>query len=300
MALLVGAWAGGGRDAAAAVRSVELAAPRPFGFFIGDVIRHEVTIAADPGFRVAPASLPQPGPVTYWLDLRAVELEPPDARGGVQRQRVRLEYQTFYAPLEPRALEVPSFTLTLHDGARRTDAVVPAWTFLMSPLREIRPQGDGGPHLRPDVPARPVDLAAWSLAAAGSGTALPALLALVAWHRGWWPFRGRTRRPFVRALRLARLDLQMDGDAAAYRGALLAFHRAFDATAGRRVLADDVPAFLDAAPAFRPLRRDIERFFAASRHAFFATDTDAAVDLLPPRALLAFGRRLTAAEREAA
>ncbi|WP_029009948.1 hypothetical protein [Azospirillum halopraeferens] len=288
--------------AAAGVRSVTLAGPRPFGLFIGDAILLEADIVADPGFRVMTASLPRPGPVTYWLDLRSVAVEDGGVRDGAGHHRVRLEYQTFYAPLEPRALDIPSLTLTLNDGARSAEAVIPAWTFLTSPLRELRSGagGDGGgPYLRPDVPPRPVDGTVGMLAAAGSGTALPLLLALNAWHRGWWPFRARARRPFMRALRVARLDLQMTGDAGAYRAALLAFHRAFDAAAGRRVLGDDVPVLLDAVPAFRPLRADIERFFEASRLAFFGADTAAAIDRLPPAALLALGRRLTAAEREA-
>lgn len=285
---------------AAAVRSVELSGPRPFGFFIGDIIRHEVTITADPGLRVVAASLPQPGPLTYWLELRGVELEDLGDHSGLRRHRLHLEYQTFYAPLEPLALEIPPITLTLQDGAKRAEATVPAWTFLTSPLREIRPQRDEtGTYLRPDAAPRGVPLSGWLMGTGGSGGSALLLLGLIARHRGWWPFRARTKRPFARSVRDLRRGLRDDADMEAYRAALLTLHRAFDATAKRRILADDLPMFLDAAPAFRPLQSDIERFFAASRQAFFRTDGAAAFRLLPPEGLVALGRRLAAAERAA-
>lgn len=286
--------------AAAAVRSVELSAPRPFGVFIGDVIRHEVTITADPGFRLAAASLPRPGPLNYWLDLRGIELEDLGAGGGVRRHRLHLEYQSFYAPLETLALEISAFTLTLQDGDERAEATVPAWKFLTSPLREIRPQrGEAGTYLRPDAVPRSVPLTGWLVATGGSGGSALLLAGLIARHRGWWPFRARARRPFARAVRDLRRSLRNRADEQTYRTALQILHRAFDATAKRRLLSEDLPFFFDTAPTFRPLRSDIERFFAASRQEFFRSDGAAAVRLLPPEALVALGGRLAAAERAA-
>jgi mxaA protein len=52
---------------------------------------------------------------------------------------------------------------------------------------------------------------------------------------------------------------------------MLTLHRAFDATAGRRLLADDLDAFFARFPRFVPLRSEIERFFAASRQMFFGS-----------------------------
>lgn len=292
LALLVAA------PAFAQVHSVELSGPRPFGFLIGDVLRHDIAISADPGFQVVPASLPRAGPLTYWLDLRSAELEDLGVKSGAQRFRLRLDYQTFYAPLQPQALEIPSFSLTLVKGDRRAAAVVPAWTFLMSPLREIMPQSvDGSVYLRPDLLPRPIDLSVPRRVTIASAAATVLLLALLAYHRAWWPFRSRSSRPFAQALRALRGARQGSGDEAAYRAALLAFHRAFDRTAGRRVLAEDLPDFLNAAPAFRAAGPDLQRFFLASRRAFFGSDTAGAMELLPSAALLELGKRLTVAER---
>lgn len=94
--------------AAAQVRSVEVRSKRPFGIFLGDLVEAQVEILADPDFRLQRATLPRPGPVTYWLDLRAVAVdEAPVA--GARRVRLRLTYQSFYAALDARTLEVPGF-----------------------------------------------------------------------------------------------------------------------------------------------------------------------------------------------
>lgn len=299
LAIIAGS-AMGPLPAAAAVRSVELSGPRPFGVFIGDVIRHEVTITADPGLQMVAASLPRPGPLTYWLDLRGIDLEDLGTGGGVRRHRLHLEYQSFYAPLETLALEIPAFTLTLQDGAERAEATVPAWRFLTSPLREIRPQrGEAGTYMRPDAVPRSIPLTGWLVATCSSGGSALLLAGLIARHRGWWPFRTRARRPFARAVRKLRRSLRNRADEQTYRTALQILHRAFDSTAKRRLLSEDLPIFFDAAPTFRPLQSDIERFFAASRQAFFGSDDAAALRLLPAEALLALADRLATAERAA-
>ncbi|WP_204279057.1 hypothetical protein, partial [Klebsiella aerogenes] len=75
-----------------------------FGYFLGDLVETQVDILADPGLRVQRASLPSPGPVTYWLDLREVAVEEANV-GGAARTRLRLTYQNFYAALDARSLE---------------------------------------------------------------------------------------------------------------------------------------------------------------------------------------------------
>ncbi|MCZ7153695.1 hypothetical protein, partial [Salmonella enterica] len=58
--------------AAAQLRGVELRTPRAFGYFQGDLVQVQAEIRTDPGFTLQRPSLPKPGPVTYWLDLRDV------------------------------------------------------------------------------------------------------------------------------------------------------------------------------------------------------------------------------------
>lgn len=288
-------------EALAQVRSVDLREPRPFGYLIGDVIHLDVDIVLDPAFRLVPASLPKARTVTYWLDLRSIAVQDLGVQGGERRYRLSLDYQTFYAPLEPRALEIPGFAFTATDGSNEAQGNVPGWRFLMSPLREIIParSGGGGIYLRGDAEPAAIPYATAGAAALGSGLTGLLFLGALAHHRAWWPFRVQRKCPFERAMRDVRQAVGREGRAEGYLASLLSLHRAFDVTFGRRLLGDDVPAFVGQAPAFRPLQADIDRFFAASRRAFFGSDLSGAMATQPPEALGALARRLAAAERAA-
>ncbi|GEP07081.1 nonribosomal peptide synthetase MxaA [Methylobacterium oxalidis] len=286
--------------AAAQVRAVEVRTPRPFGYFLGDLVQATVEIDVDPGFVLQAASLPSPGPVAYWLDLRAVERETAGTR-----QRLRLTYQTFYAAIDARSLEVPGFPLVLasddRHGSTTATVQVPAWSLGLSPLREVQPprRADPADYLRPDgsgprlrsEPMRTVSLALAALALAALG--------LLARDRAWWPFRARPSRAFAGpARRLAVLARGPQTDET-YRAGLTALHRGLDAAAGQRLLADDLAAFLARHTAYRGQQDGLDSFFAASRLAFFGGATGDARAQLPLAEVAATARRLAAAERAA-
>ncbi|WP_029356851.1 hypothetical protein [Bosea sp. 117] len=283
--------------AQAQVRSVELYAPRPFGYVIGDAIALTVEIALDPPFVLDAASLPRPRALDYWLDLREARLTDHGVSAGTHRYTLDLVYQTLYAPLEPKRLAIPGLALAATDGGRRVAIDVPAWSFLSSPLREIVSTGAGAPMaLRPDIEPRPIATAGALRGLVASTLAALAALALLAWRMGWGPFGRRQRRPFAGASRTVRAALHASSSSA-YRAALLALHRAFDATAGKRVLAEDLPAFFEAHPAFRATETEVCRLFDASRRAFFGEDAAGAQGELPAPDLVALARRLRAIER---
>lgn len=279
--------------------SVRLLAPRPFGYFVGDLIQHEAEIAVDRKLRLDPASLPKPGPRAYWLDLRSLDVREEDAGDGVRRYRIRLEYQTFHAPLETKRMEIPPFAVSLagEDGTR-VQAEIPAWPFLASPIREIiPPKGEGWTYLRPDVhPAHIAMTAEWRILAASTLAAALSFV-MLAYGRAWPPFHRRPDRPFAQAARaLAKTARDPVGEAE-YRAALLILHRAFDAAAGRRAFAEDAVSLLQSRPAFEQLKPGVERFFAASRRVFFGSQVSEAMALTPFEEIAELGARLRAAER---
>lgn len=288
----------------AQVRSVEVRTPRPFGYFLGDLVRAEIHLVVEPGFRLQTASLPRPGALTYWLDLR--DLDATASRyGDAQRVRLALTYQTFYAALDARALEIPGFTVTFvsesDPGATTVKAEVPAWSFNVSPLREVQPPAreDARDYMRPDGQVGPGDQRPLLLGAAGSATlALMALVGL-ARDRTWWPFRSRPGRPFGLAARRLRGLSRRPDPASHHRDALLALHQALDAAAGRRVLADDLGAFLRAHPAYVVEGPALARFFEASRRTFFGPGPEAGLGALALPDLAALAQRLARAERSA-
>lgn len=281
--------------AIAQIRDVEVRVPRAFGYFLGDVLHTQVDIAVDPGFSLQKASLPQPGPVTYWLDLRATAVD--EVPGRI---RLRLTYQTFYAALDTRQVVVPGFSVVLENqsagGTTSAKAAIPGWSLGMSSLREIQPpqRDDPADYLRPDGRGGRLDSTPLLVAALVSlGLAVLSLAAL-AYDRAW--FGSRRKRPFTRAARaLSRLGRDGDG----YRETLRLVHRGLDETDARRVLADDLPAFLARHPAFQGEAAALARFFAASRRAFFGRDPAAAQAACPRSEIEASLRRLAAVERAA-
>jgi mxaA protein len=282
--------------AGAQVRDVEVRVPRPFGYFLGDLLHAQVDITADQGFSLQSASLPQAGPVTYWLDLRTIAVD--EAPGRI---RLRLTYQSFYAALDTRQVAVPGFSVVLESqtagGTTSAKAEVPGWSLVMSSLREVQPpqHDDPAEYLRPDGRGGRLDPAPL-LQATLLFLALTMLsLAALAYDRAW--FGNRRKRPFTRAAR-ALHRLGRDGTGG-YREALRLIHRGLDETDERRVLADDLPAFLARHPAFQGESAALARFFAASRQAFFGRDPATAQVALPWAEVEASLRRLAAVERAA-
>ncbi|MEC4589699.1 hypothetical protein VPG91_01755 [Nitrospirillum amazonense] len=296
LALVIGLLAVGAQaqPAADGGQAVTVRAARDIGFFAGDLVTAEVTIATPPGATLDPASLPAPGPVTYWLDLRAIAVA--EHQGAVT---LRMTYQNFYVALDARPLEIPGFPVRLLAGGNARAVDVPPWTIGVSPLREVAPpvKEDPKAYLQADRPAGLADAARWWAVAGGlAGAAILALLPL-AYHHAWGPFRRRAARPFATAIRhLRRLEARGETEEG-YLEALLVLHRALDGADGRRVLADDMPAFLGRHPAFTSLDASLEAFFQASRRAFFGSAPAQARRDLPFRDLQVLGRALAVAER---
>lgn len=290
--------------AEAQVRAVEIRTPRPFGYFLGDLVQAQVDIVVEPGFALQPASLPRRGPLTYWLDLRDLAVtESPS--GDARRVRLALTYQNFYAALDARALEIPGFTVSFvsesDHGATTAKAEVPAWSFNVSPLREVLPPAREDPrgYMRPDGQVGPGDPRLLLMGAAGSATLALLALAGLARDRTWWPFGARRGRPFgVAARRIRRLARGPEG-VSDHGQALLTLHHALDETAGQRVLADDLDDFLARHPAYRDHGAGLARFFDASRLTFFGPGPEAGHAALPVRDLDALAGSLARTERGA-
>ncbi|MFD0987879.1 nonribosomal peptide synthetase MxaA [Methyloligella solikamskensis] len=300
------------------VHAIRASQPRDFGYFPGDIITREIYVAVDKGYHLQDASVPPEGPLNYWLDLRTVKVKTEES-GAERRYLITLTYQTFYVPLEVKRRDLPGFTLQFaaEKGAGETaddevgdeqagdeqamaTAHIPSWSFLMSPLREIQtqepPEGPVG-FLKPDRAPKPLNVERLALFFALSGFAVALFAVLLAHHYAWGPFRSRPSRPFTVAARQINAQKRGGADADHYRASLLALHRAFDTTAGHRVFAEDVPAFLDKHPAFGKYASEIERFYEASRQAFFKGDTQAASAVMPLVDIASLAGKLGAMER---
>lgn len=286
-----------GAPAAAQFLDRSMSGPRPFGVLLGDVFTLRTRVDVAPPFKLDQSALPKPGPVTYWLDLRAISAKETPGPNGAVRYEIEAQYQTFYAALEAIEQTVPPLKLVVADGqGKRVEADGASWTFITSPLRPIvATAGGGSPYnLRPDaLPHRPSLRPAEIEAATAAG--LCALgLAWLAFVRAWPPFHRRPSRPFAAAARAVARQASAGDEG--WRRAALSLHRAFDVAAGKRLLGEDLPTFLAERPSFQRLEAGIAQFFEASRQAFFGSG---AAGGMAAGELLRLSRSLAAAERGA-
>lgn len=286
--------------AAAEVRAVHTIEPRAFGYFLGDTLERIVEIDTGADDEIVPASLPRTGPSNYWLELRAIAQS--SARyGDGRRHTLKLTYQAFYAPIDPRKQTIPATEIAVR-GANGVETVaIPPFMFLMSPLREIFPEKgteNSEASLRPDFAAEHRRSGGLRTAALVAAALCAFFLTLLARDLAWWPFHRRPARPFSRAVRDVGRALAKGG-ADGYRAALLALHRAFDTAAGHRLLAADVAGFLAAHPEHDDTRSQVERFFAASRAVFFGEAQREGETGLPPTELKELAAALARQERGA-
>ncbi len=284
-----------GHAAQAPIERFEILTPRPFGYLIGDLIRHEIQLEVTKPYVLQKASIPSAGNLKYWLELRSVALEESE-RKTVNRYRILLTYQTFYAPVEVKALSMPAFQLVVSGPDRDLDLPIPAWEFTMSALRELEVRIEGErEYMRPDAKPRSLDVHAQKNRLLVLTAALGATLLYTLWRYGQWP--GRRRKPFARASRELRRLRGKVVDPIGYQQALQRVHHAFNQTAGAPIFAHALERFLREHPTFLPLKTEITVFFDSSQRIFFAAG-DLGTDHYPWHALEQFCRRCQECERE--
>jgi mxaA protein len=275
------------------VRDVQVLAPRPFGYAIGDLIRQTVVVTVGDDAALDRNSLPQ-GQVRRWLEVREAKVEETE-RGGLRRYRIELAYQSFYAPLEVKTLAIPAFKLAFTRTRGVFEVEVPAWHFTTAPIRELSVLRERGLEtLRPDQPPDPPDrsgprrtLVMALLAGGASGSCLAYLHGYLPWLR-----RGRHFAAACRALR----TMGAQPEAADYRAAYAAVHRAFNGVYGQPLFLEQLGSFFAAWPAYAAVKEDIEAFFRSSYELFFAERPEQP-DFSVPR-LLALCRACRDIERE--
>ena len=252
--------------------------PRAFGYVVGDVLTQRVLLQLE-GHEFAPPALAEAERVGVWLERRAARIESrPDGR-----RWLAVDYQLINAPQALTTVNLPA--LELQDKSAGVSLKIAAWPISVSALTPRAAFGaEGLDELRPDraapmIATQPIRrrIAIWS------GACLLALCAWLGWvaARSW---RAASARPFARALREMR---RLDETAPA---AWQALHRAFDQTAGRVTQSATLPALFERAPHLRPLRAQIEQFFAQSGELFFGRGLPA--DRISVRALCERLRRI--------
>jgi mxaA protein len=270
---------------------VELAAPRDFGYVMGDLIEHRISVSVPEGYALETEFLPRPGAVADWLDIRGIEWE----RSGTG-YRLRVTYQVLKGVKDPERLAIPPLPIRFR-GADTLEAEAPGWEFVLSPI--IPPKlPDEQVTVRAGFPPPTPPIAAHRLRLAAFAAGALAVALHLAGHYGFPPFSIRSGRPFARTRNELKRLAKKRPDPEVYRHALRAMHRALDETAGRTLLATHLDGFLQIRPAFVELRGDLERFFGLSQRVFFAAPHQPVPAEYPLGWLETLCRRCAMAERK--
>lgn len=242
---------------------------RDYGHVIGDVIHGTLDIPKVAGHEFDADSLPKPGALNRWLELRRVWLEP---RGG-RPPRIHLEYQVFFVPLTVKTLAIPAMTLqrSTPDGGREPIEVRP-WPITVAPIHGPAVMAEGGMRLmQPDAPPALPDSQGLVM---GMALSLALALASLAYlgHVNGYLSLGRRGRHFRAARQGLRALMRQNRSLDTLRAGFLLTHRAFERTLGKPLFAEDLPRFYQQYPDYRALRSDIDAWFEASYRLFFGAE----------------------------
>jgi mxaA protein len=256
---------------------------RDTGYMLGDLLDEHIELTLQGSQRIDPESLPLPGRVAPWLEVRSTRLGPRTSQGT---QELIVTYQIFAVTDQAARAPVPAFKLKLRDGADVRVVSIPAQSFLLSPAlpsaltdrdRELRPSPEPG-----------------RLPLARQVAAMFACLALALACAGWllWrydrlPFLPYAPGPLARTWRRWRRRDAADADAL-----LRDVHAALSQSAGETLYPSTLHRLFERAPFLLPLRERIESLFDASWNAFYGTANDA------PAASSALALLRDAADRE--
>ena len=266
----------------ALLQRLDVKDPRQFGYWIGDVVTREVSVAMAPPYTLERSSLPRVGRMDRWLWLREVSIES-DSQGALNSYRLTFRYQVLNAPARLRRLFIPQQTLHFSGGGERLPVLIEALGIHVSPLAAPSAVADAGyPDLQPAVPPPPLDATIHQLAVAAAAVGLLLASGLLLYVYGTLPWLRRSRGPFHRALATLKALARERPTEESVAWALRSLHHAFNATAGEVLLSGDLPRFFDRFPGFKAHRDRIEDFFRSSRQWFYDTQRPSAA---PPEQL---------------
>ena len=253
----------------AAVEHLSVKTPRPYGYVIGDVIEHEVSLALEPGFELDRTSVPEPGRVTRWLSLNEASHEG-ERQNGAFRHTIRLRFQVVNAAQSVTPAGTPPLSLRIVGPEDDFPVIVPAWAFTISPILPPgeRPAGRL-PDLRPALPPGPVPIDMRIVRVTALGALALGLVALVAGRYLAERTGRRARGHFDRAYRRIQNRMRDSASSGTYVNALIEMHTAFNATAGHAVFEHDLARFFVKHPRFEPLRAPIAALFTESGTVFY-------------------------------
>ena len=248
----------------AAAASQPIVSLRDSGYLLGDLVDEHVELTLPAGFSLDADSLPLPGRVAPWLEVRSARID--SSEQPRDRVSISVSYQAFAEVEQASRVPIPSFTLRLRDGTQTQTVVVAEKSFLLSPA--LPPTlSDEDRVLKPSP--SPQTLPGGRIAAAfvlGLSATLACAVYLL-WAYDRLPFLPRAPGPFARAWRRWRGRRALS-DAEGDR-LLRDWHAALNEAAGETLYASTLSHLFTRAPHLDPLRQRVEELFARSWTSFY-------------------------------
>jgi mxaA protein len=245
---------------------------RSFGITVGDKLSHHYVMKCHADAGLIESSLPVVGELSYWLNLVDVKAEHIGDEDHCLYS-LKLTYQTFYAPLDVRALQTPAFTVEFQDALSTTSLEIPAWTFTMSPIKQIQPGGVGAEQIATQFMQDSIAPSRQSTVRDRQWLALSLAvlflsLTVFGWLSGWVSFGQGT--PFIKAKkRIQGLLSSSTHQQVDLQQCLMFVHQAFNERAGYTVFSSKLDLFFEELAQFSSLRQEVEAFYHLSQTVFF-------------------------------
>jgi mxaA protein len=245
---------------------------RDSGYLLGDLIDERVDLRLPRGASLDPESLPLPGRVAPWMEVRAARIEHGEQDG---QQSVIVRYQIFAEVEQAERVPIPAFKLKVRDDAGTHVVEVPQKSFMLSPALPAT-LTDEDRELKSAAPPRLLPVRNAVLGALFSLIAAILCAAYLLWVYDRLPFLPRAPGPFARLWRSWRRRARRalsDEDGVAL---LHAWHAALNLAAGETLYPSTLSRLFVSAPYLQPLRARIEELFEGSWQSFYGPSSSRA------------------------
>lgn len=288
-------------DIKSGIVSIKIQEPtRNVGYTVGDILTRNMTIIIKKPYQLIDESLPIIGYERRYKgqligidlsDLKHVKKESSDE----VKHTLSLSYQVFTNNLVPKHGALPQEYLRIINT--QTKEVVkyriPSWDFAISPLSiygavkiESDMSGFRGPLL--------LDNSKHKLYLKVLLTVLALSLLGLLYMLGKYTWLPRMGGPFAKSYRLIR---KSPNTPQGLQQAITSMHQSLNATASMSVFSGNLGEFFEKKPSFKPIKTELEQFFALSRQVFFEPNAKHDIGIEPIKWLAQLCRRCRDCER---
>lgn len=252
---------------------VEQSLGRDFGIVVGDIIEHYYVVQVPANYNLTPASLPPNGDLDYWLELLNSDYQLISENDQLRRYRLHFTFQTFYAPLDVRALTIPSLAVRFTADDKAHQITIPAWGFTMSPIKEIVPRGvasDSTQNAFMKADLRPTTISTADLKQQIWILAVSLIILVILWLSLNGYLFSFARSPFQQAFHEVKKLRKYHAEQSAFSQALQAVHRAFNRRAKQALFAHQIEDFVSQHPELKAYQEKIDNFYQLSAETLYS------------------------------